>query len=425
MVGEPTRATVALEQRARALETEVERSRELEAELRAKVQQLDRAYEAERAQRAENEVLFRVTDATSRAGSLDQIYQAALDALAAGLGVERAAVLLFDADGVMRFKAWRGLSDEYRSAVEGHSPWKADEKDPSAVLVPDVRHEPSLDAFLPIFEEERIGALAFFPLFSNGLLLGKFMLYYAEPHRFAETEKRLAQGIAHQVAFAVDRRFAQQERERILGIVSHDLRNPLTAVSMAAGVLLCHDLDANATKSVRRIVNGTRRMERLIAQLLEFAQARQGGGLPIQRQPMDLGEAVIHVVDEIETAYPRSIIAVTQPSEAQGNWDPDRVAEVLSNLIGNAVQHGGGSPVSVDIQAAADEVTVRVHNGGPPIPAGMMPTLFDPYRRGAGPASVGLGLFISREIVRAHGGAIEVSSNERDGTAFTVHLPRG
>ena len=406
------------------METEVERSRRLEVELRAKVQLLDRAFEAERAQRTENEVLFRVTDATSRAGSLDEIYQAALDALGSGLSLSRAAVLVFDADGVMRFKAWKGLSEKYRTAVEGHSPWKADEKNPSAILVPDVRADPSLAAYLPSFEQEQIRALAFFPLFSNGLLLGKFMLYYGEPHRFSETERRLAQGIAHQVAFAVERRFTLQERERILGIVSHDLRNPLTAVSMSAGMLLRQDLDANATKSVRRIVNGARRMERLIGQLLEFAQARQGGGLPIHRQWMDLGEVVTHVIDEIETAYPRSTIVVNQPSDSPGNWDPDRVAEVLSNLIGNAVQHGAGTPVTVNIQVEAAAVSVEVHNGGPPIPPGLMPTLFDPYRRGARPASVGLGLFISREIVRAHGGTIEARSDERDGTTFTVRLPR-
>src|SRR3989442_416594 len=348
----------ALEQRARSLETEVATSRQLEAELRAKVEQLNRALEAERVERAHKEILFHVTDATSRAGSLEEIYNAALEALGVGLGVTRASVLLFDADGGIRFKGSRGLSEKYRAAVEGHSPWKPDEKNPSPVLVSDVREDPGLRGYLLVFEEERIGALAFFPLFSGGLLLGKFMLYYPGPHTFTEAETRLAQGIAHQVAFAVERGLAQQERERILGIVSHDLKNPLSAVSVAATTLLRQDIDPNTAKSVRRIASGASRMERLIAQLLQFAQARHGGGI-----------------------------------------------------------------------AAADaEVAVEIHNGGPAIPPGLMPKLFDPYRRGGqpriGPEGVGLGLFISREIVRAHGGNIDVKSDEAAGTTFTVRLPR-
>ncbi len=426
--GRAPRVVAELEQRARALETEVARSRQLEAELRAKVEQLDRLVEAERAEREESEILFRVTDATSRAATLEQIYEAALDAIASGLGVPRASVLLFDPDGVIRFKAWRGLSDAYRAAVEGHSPWKADEKAPSPVLVEDCRQDPALAALSPVFEAEKIRALAFFPLFSNGLLLGKFMLYYPEPHRFSATEKRLAQGIAHQVAFAVERKFAQQERDRILGIVSHDLRNPLGAVTMAASALLRQNVDGTTTRFVRRIVNGAERMERLISQLLDFAQARHGGGIPIRRRPTDLAEVVARVVDELETAYPLSSIDVSSSGEPTGDWDSDRIAEVLSNLIGNAIQHGGGTPVRVAVESAASGVAVEIHNGGPAIPAGLMPKLFDPYRRGgqpkSGPQNVGLGLFISREIVRAHGGAIEVKSDELAGTTFTLRLPR-
>ena len=120
-----------------------------------------------------------------------------------------------------------------------------------------------------MFEEERIGALAFFPLFSGGLLLGKFMLYYPGPHTFTEAETRLAQGIAHQVAFAVERGLAQQERERILGIVSHDLKNPLSAVSVAATTLLRQDIDPNTAKSVRRIASGASRRVNLRRAKLE------------------------------------------------------------------------------------------------------------------------------------------------------------
>jgi len=254
------------------------------------------------------------------------------------------------------------------------------------------------------------------------------MLYYPGPHTFTEAETRLAQGIAHQVAFAVERGLAQQERERILGIVSHDLKNPLSAVSVAATTLLRQDIDPNTAKSVRRIASGASRMERLIAQLLQFAQARHGGGIAIARKPVDLVEVVSRIVEELETAYPEKTIALSGAARCSGSWDGDRLAEAFSNLIGNAVQHGAGSAVRVAIAAADAEVAVEIHNGGPAIPPGLMPKLFDPYRRGGqpriGPEGVGLGLFISREIVRAHGGNIDVKSDEAAGTTFTVRLPR-
>lgn len=392
---------------------------------------LDRArmFEAERAALTETALLLRLTDAASRAGALEEIYEAALDAITAALAVPRASVLLFDTDGVMRFKAWRGLSDRYRAAVEGHSPWKPGEKNPGPILVEDVHRDPSLSGYLPLFREEGLGALGFFPLFSNELLLGKLMVYYAGPHRFTETEKRLAQAISHQVSFAVERQFVHQERDRILGIVSHDLRNPLGAIAMSAAMLLRQELDPRITRSVRRIANGAERMERLISQLLDFAQARHGGGIPIQRRPIELAEVVKRVADELETAYPDSAIALEIEGDTAGNWDPDRVAEVLSNLIGNAIQYGDGGAVGVQLNGVEDEARVAITNGGPPIPAGLMPTLFDPYRRGATSdpgrsQSVGLGLYISREIARAHGGQIEVRSDAAHGTTFTLRLPR-
>jgi GAF domain-containing protein len=118
-----------------------------------------------------------LTDSASRAADLGQILEEALDALEQTLRPDRASVLLFDPDGVMRFKAWRALSDGYRKAVEGHSPWKADAVDPVPVLIPDVRDAPDLAVYGDLFEREGIAALAFIPLVSGGRLLGKFMLY--------------------------------------------------------------------------------------------------------------------------------------------------------------------------------------------------------------------------------------------------------
>jgi GAF domain-containing protein len=122
-----------------------------------------------------------LTKAISKCRSVDEIYSAASDALGYGLGVDRASILLFDAGGVMRFKAYRGISDAYRRAVEGHTPWRPDTPDPQTIWVSDAAAHPSLAAYLPIFAAEGIAALAFIPLVSQDRVIGKFMLYYADP----------------------------------------------------------------------------------------------------------------------------------------------------------------------------------------------------------------------------------------------------
>jgi PAS domain S-box-containing protein len=155
-----------------------------------------------------------LTTAISRSRTVEEIYAAALDALQAGLGVERASILLFDADGVMRFKAYRGLSSAYRHAVEGHTPWTPETRDAEPITVPDVRRDATLAAFLPVFAAEGIAALAFIPLVSLERVIGKFMLYYAHPTELTGDQLQLAIVIAAQVAFAVERTRTEQQARR-------------------------------------------------------------------------------------------------------------------------------------------------------------------------------------------------------------------
>jgi PAS domain S-box-containing protein len=162
-------------------------------------------------------------NAITSADRVDGVYEAALDALEQGLGVRRASILLFDPDGVMRFKAWRGLSDQYRQAVEGHTPWRPDTPDASILIVPDVRDDVSLEPFLSTILAEGISSLAFVPLKRTGGVLGKFMLYFNEPRVLTDHEQTLAEVIASQVAFAVQRLEAEQEasdREAELRLVT-------------------------------------------------------------------------------------------------------------------------------------------------------------------------------------------------------------
>jgi PAS domain S-box-containing protein len=170
----------------------------------------------------------RLTRAIGKSQTVDEIYGAALDALRAGLGVERASILLFDPDGVMRFKAYRGLSETYRQAVEGHTPWQADSPNPQPITVGDVLADRSLENYAPVFAAENIRALAFIPLVSRDRVIGKFMLYYAVPTEPHEDDLQLASLIAAQVAFAVERTKTEEQARRS----EERLRFALDAASM-------------------------------------------------------------------------------------------------------------------------------------------------------------------------------------------------
>ncbi len=155
-------------------------------------------------------VLYDLASSVGRAGELDAIYRAAFLAIDRGLQAERASILLFDPDGVIRFRSWAGLSDEYRAATEGHSPWRPDHPNPTPVLVEDVLQDDSLAALSEVITREGIRALGFFPLVSYGRLLGKFMVYYPDPHSFSTDEVKMAELIAGHVASAIDRQMNEQ-----------------------------------------------------------------------------------------------------------------------------------------------------------------------------------------------------------------------
>ena len=169
-----------------------------------------------------------LTKAISTSRTVEEIYDAALDALHSGIGVQRAAILLFDPDGVMRFKAHRGLSEEYRRAVEGHTPWAPDFHDPQPIWVSDVAADPSLASYREIFTAERIAALGFIPLISLDRVIGKFMLYYPAVTPPDEATIQLACVIAAQVAFAVERTRTETQARRS----EERLRFALDAASM-------------------------------------------------------------------------------------------------------------------------------------------------------------------------------------------------
>lgn len=160
------------------------------------------------------QAIYSLSKAVSHAESLEEIYTAALNSLKPALGTDRAAILLFDPDGRLRFKSWLGLSEDYRRAVEGHSPWLRDAEDPQPILVSNALEEPSLADYREIILNEGIRAMAFIPLVYYGRLLGKFMLYYDAPHEFDREEVQLAQTLASHVAFALERKRADEALRR-------------------------------------------------------------------------------------------------------------------------------------------------------------------------------------------------------------------
>ena len=735
------------------------------------------------------EQLHRLAARVIEAEQVDDVVDAALDALGDALGTPRAAVLLYDDDGVMRFRRWRGLSESYRAAVEGHSPWARDARGPEPIVIGDVREAKELSSFLPLFEAERIGALGFFPLVASGQLIGKFMVYYdaprepapqeiemasaianhvaagvarfaaidrerrdaealerlyvaeraarreaealfrisgalnsaaldleaivqlvtdeataltgaqfgaffynvidqnnqvlllytlsgapkeafakfglprntplfaptfagqdviriddvqrdprygrmephrgmpkghlpvasylavpvvsrsgspigglffghAEPGRFTEQHERMVKVLAVNAAVAVDnarlfreareaqevdarrareRAFASEvgatfteggplqatlqrccelaiqhldlasariwtvgegsdalelrasagradreqpgipteqyrigelakerqphlandppafagypliveetvigvfalsadrqlsqdtfealgpvsrtiaigiersraaaQREQLVeelertvhfnelfaGILGHDLRNPLSAIVAAANLLLLHTDDSKSFSWIRRILGSSERMTRMVDQLLDFTRVRIGGGLPLRRHPCNLRELARQTVEEIELANPSWRFVFESAGDLTGHWHGDRLLQVFSNLISNAVQYGScARPLVVRLDGTAPHgpVRVEIQNHGT-IPVELLPVLFDPFRstkhKRDGSRGLGLGLYITEQIVRAHGGEITVSSSEDEGTTFRFLLPR-
>jgi PAS domain S-box-containing protein len=398
------------------------------------------AVEEAAAARGRAEQLYRFAQAVALADRVEVACDAALATIESALGAERAAILTLDEDQVMRCVAWRKLSPEYRHGVEGHSAWPADVKAPEPVLVQDAETEPSLAPLLPILRSERIRALAFMPLFTGGQLLGKLVFYYGEPHVFARHELETAAAVAHHLAsvlahFSAVARLEENVRahERFAGVLAHDLQNPLGAIINSAQVLLMRQdrerpAEERDRRPLSRIVASGQRMSRMIDQLLDFTRARIGGGLAIEPRDNHLGELCRQALDELELAHPEWRIRCEVAGDARGTWDPDRLLQVISNLVANAGQHGmPGGEIVVQLDGTApDWVRLEVHNQGA-IFASLVPHLFDPFRTHSGrerARGLGLGLFIVRELVRAHGGQVDVTSSADAGTRVALELPR-
>ncbi|MBE9111202.1 HAMP domain-containing histidine kinase [Nodosilinea sp. LEGE 07298] len=240
------------------------------------------------------------------------------------------------------------------------------------------------------------------------------------------------QSIAEAVGSYTSR--VDQSRRMFLAILGHDLRNPLNSISMAAQLLSrTTDQHLDSPRALSVIETNTKTITRLIRDLIDFASTGPGSTMPLTRSPVDLEILCRQVFEEFCVAYPHRTLRFQADGDLPGDCDADRIRQVVSNLMGNALQHGS-TEGPIELSVASDDATVvlSVRNEGSPIPPEMLATIFDPLTRHTMPdstaqrvpGSIGLGLYIVREIVVAHGGTVEVFSTAQEGTTFTVRLPQ-
>ena len=214
-------------------------------------------------------------------------------------------------------------------------------------------------------------------------------------------------------------------RELFVAVIGHDLKNPLQAIQSGAKLLQLRGLDPAQAKIVERILSSSLRMGRMVEQVLDLTRAHLGGGMKLDRGAVDVAQLCQDVASELEVAQAAPRVRVESDGDVTAELDASGVARVVSNLIGNALQHRD-APVSVRVRGEPAQIVVEVANGGAPIPQDILASIFDPFRSGARRSAdhLGLGLFIARAIVEAHGGSLDVESSEQTGTRFRATLPR-
>jgi signal transduction histidine kinase len=406
------------------------------------------------------EPLNRLADLVANPRESSDIYAAAVDAVILTLPGHRAAILVLDDTGIMHFRAWRGLSAEYRASATGYSPWSPGATDHRSVLVPDTLAGPLLASLRTANRAEGIRALAYVPLVSQRGLLGGLAVYYDAPHDFSPEEGQIAQVVAHHVALGIDRIRAQAEiaelleRERaarrgaeraqhtaevsneakreFISILGHELRNPLNAIANAARVL-----DAPAGQDhVRTLAQDIlQRQVAHIARLLDdlLDETRLSLGLvSLRLEAFDLRTIVSLATEELShrIAAKDQNLQVSLADQAVVSGDATRLRQVISNLLDNAIKYTSArGSIRLELTSDATRALLRVRDTGVGIPAERLTAIFEPFvQHPQGLArtdgGLGLGLSLVKRIVELHGGSVQAESRGTGaGAEFIVRIP--
>jgi len=308
----------------------------------------------------------------------------------------------------------------------GESDNPADSKDSAAETHGDLRHADGFNIVQMVSEYRALRA-SIIKLWTKS----KRELTDMDVLDLTRFNESIDQALAESVVRFMDK--VDYSRNLTLGVLGHDIRSPLGAINMAAQIMLKKGLLNEKNSHIASLIetSSTRALD-IVTDLLDLTRARLGTGLAVLRQPMDMGTLAQQLVDEMCIQYPNSPILLQTSEELEGEWDVTRLGQVFSNLIGNAVQYSSaGSVINVILKGDAQEIIITIQNQGRPIPPDQLGDIFNSFNRGgkenpsdAVPLNLGLGLFITKEIVLSHGGSINVVSNEKEGTVFSVRFPR-
>jgi signal transduction histidine kinase len=418
-----------------------------EASLRQEIEYRERT-EAILARRAhEQSAHYKFVDRLHRAVSLPEVFAAALDGFLNALRCDRVAIRLFDDTGVMRFAAWRGLSEEYRTAVEGHSLWNSDDTDAQPICIQDIDASELPVPLRSVVKAEGIRAVAFIPLIASGKIIGKFAAYYNAPHNFTGEELNSAIATARQLEFGLERKRAETQlrdaaqkaeaaslaKDNFLAALSHELRTPLTpALLMATALEQDSALSADVHEQLATIRRNIKLEARLIDDLLDITRVSHGK-LKIESVVVSLHELLRQAQETIQPDLNSKQISMRLLPEARESHvmaDPARLQQVFSNLLRNAVKFtpAHGSVTVRSFNPALGRVAVCVEDTGIGIPPEALAGIFHAFDQGGLEGrqefgGLGLGLSISKAIIELHGGELRAASDGRGkGAAFTVEL---
>lgn len=384
--------------------------------------------------------VYRLSAAVTRAARLEDIFDAAMNGLMDAVSADRASVLLFDDEDVMRFRGWRGLSERYRHAVEGHSPWMPGDADATPITASDVMTDPALVDLRRTFIDEGIGALSFIPLVSANRVVGKFMVYYDQPHEFSEEEVQVCQTIADHVAYAIERgrseralQESNRRKDEFLALLGHELRNPLGPLSNMLEVMETDDLQPELLHRARRtMARQVDHLVRLVNDLLDVNRISRGL-ITLRPERLELCSLARDAADDCLPilAEKQQELTVTSDEPVVLHADPTRVTQVLGNLLNNASKFTDpGGQITLEVELNGKSAVVRVRDTGMGIEPDRLPHIFDMFSRARDPreeprfGGLGIGLTLVKNLVEMHGGTIEVRSEGIGmGSEFIVRLP--